>query len=161
MWDAEHEDLAVRQYRFPLRTAPADAMEEAHVEVLSGWAPTRRADVLRGVQTGLVAGLRLSADDTRRIAHLLVLGERRTPGAFLAACPAPSLVALAEGVIVAEASFGRFGGYASWDGAEPAQDPGVDDSPFAEPWHVAMENHVTYAGPMGVRNIADSFGGGH
>ena len=49
----------MRQYRFLLRTAPLDALEEAHVEVLAPMARSRRAMVLRAVQDGLVAGLRL------------------------------------------------------------------------------------------------------
>ncbi|HEV7148422.1 MAG TPA: hypothetical protein VGN48_15635 [Pedococcus sp.] len=158
MWEVDHEDLSVRQYRYLLRTAPLDAMEEAHVEVLSRLAPSRRAVVLRAVQEGLVAGLRLSPDDVRRIAHLIVLGERRSPGAFLRACPDQVLIPVAEGVIVAEASFGRFGGYAGWDGVEPPEDPGRDDSAFAEPWHVAHEVHVMYRGVTGP-STPDRFGG--
>ena len=148
----------MRQYRFLLRTAPLDAMEEAHVEVLQRMAPSRRAVVLQAVQEGLVAGLRLTIADVRRIAHLVVLGERRSPGDFLGACPQNVLIPLAEGVIVAEASFGRFGGYAAWDGAEPPTDPGIDDSPFAEPWHVARDARVYYRGPMAGPSSPDTFG---
>ncbi|QGN58779.1 hypothetical protein [Nostocoides sp. HKS02] len=158
MWAPDHEDLSVRQYRFLLRTAPLDAMEEAHVEVLERMAPSRRVVVLQAVQRGLVAGLRLTPDDVRRIAHLIVLGERRSPGDFLSACPQNVLIPLAEGVIVAEASFGRFGGYAGWDGTEPAVDPGIDDSPFAEPWHVARDMHVSYNGPIVGPSSPDTFG---
>lgn len=150
----------MRQYRFLLRTAPLDAMEEAHVEVLARLTSARRATILRAVQEGLVTGLRSSPDDVRRVAHLLVLGERRSPGAFLSTCPHSVLVDLAQEVIVAEASFGRFGGYAGWDGSEPRPRPDVDDSPFAQPWHVAVETRVSYRGLAGPSS-PDSFGGGH
>lgn len=160
MWEVEHEDLSVRQYRFLLRTAPLDALEEAHVEVLAGLTPARRATVLRAVQEGLVTGLRSNPDDVRRVAHLLVLGERRSPGGFLGACPDSVLVTLAERVILAEASFGRFGGYAGWDGSEPCPWPDVDDSPFAQPWHIAVETRVSYRGLAGPSS-PDTFAGGH
>lgn len=154
------EDQSVRQYRFLLRTMPLDALEEAHVEALGSMARSRRSIVLRAVQHGLVTGLRLGPDAVRPIAHLLTLGERRRPGDFLRACPLPVLVQLAEAVIVAEASFGRFGGYAAWDGQDPDIDPGVDDSPYAEPWHVAVDVRVSYRGIAGGPSSPDAFGPG-
>jgi hypothetical protein len=153
------EDQSVRQYRYLLRTMPLDALEEAHVEAITPMARSRRSIVLRAIQYGLVAGLRLDVDSVRPMAHLISLGERRRPGDFVAACPLPVLVQLAEAVIVAEASFGRFGGYAAWDGIDPAVEPGVDESPYAEPWHVAVENHISYWGISGGPSSPDSFGG--
>ena len=126
---AADEDQAVRQYRFLLRTAPADAVEAAHVEALQRLGGRERVAVLTGVQDGLAAGHRASPDDVAKIAHLLVTGERRAPGAFLAACEPAVLVDLATAVIDSEATFGLFGGYASWDGAEPEPE---DDSAWAD-----------------------------
>lgn len=154
------EDVVVRQYRYLLRTMPLDALEEAHVEALSQMARSRRSIVLRAVQHGLVAGLRLTPDDVRPIAHLITLGERRLPSEFLRACPLPVLLQLAEGVIVAEASFGRFGGYAAWDGVDPPVEEPLDDSPYAEPWHVAVDVHVSYRGIAGGPSSPDAFGPG-
>jgi hypothetical protein len=94
--------------------------------------------VLVAVREGLVAGQRASADDTRTVAHLLCTGERRTPGAFLLACEASALHELAAAVIVAEASFGLFGAYAAWDGAEPPPREERDDSEFSEAWHARL-----------------------
>jgi hypothetical protein len=153
------EDLVVRQYRFLLRTAPADALEEAHAEALAAMGENRRAAVLRGVQSGLVAGLRLTPADVRPLAHLITLGERRAPGAFLDACEQHALRDLADHVVLAEASFALFGGYAGWDGIEPEQAPEIDDSAFAERWHIAHETHVSYRGTFGTVSTPDSFGG--
>jgi hypothetical protein len=152
------EDVVVRQYRFLLRTAPADALEAAHVEALDAMGESGRAAVLRGVQTGLVAGLRLTPGHVRQLAHLVTLGERRAPGAFLAACEEHALRELADRVVVAEASFALFGGYAGWDGTDPEVDLGVDDSAFAEHWHVAHEVRVSYRGVFGTASSPDSFG---
>ena len=156
-WEAE--DQSVRQYRFLLRTMPLDALEAAHIEALAPLPRSRRSIVLRAVQYGLVTGLRLTPDDVVRIAHLVTVGERRRPGDFLRACPAPVLLTLAEGVIVAEASFGRFGGYAGWDGLDPEpEEGGVDDSAYAEPWHVAQAERVSYLGISGGRALPGSAG---
>lgn len=126
------EDPVVRQYRFLLRTAPVDALEAAHAESLPRLSDADRAAVLSAVQTGLVAGQRLAPDATAKIAHLVVNGEHRTPGAFLHSCSPASLQALAQAVIHSESSFGLFGGYASWDGAEPEplDDSGSRDTGF-------------------------------
>jgi hypothetical protein len=153
------EDVVVRQYRFLLRTAPEDALEAAHVEALEAMGENGRAAVLRGIQTGLVAGLRLTPEQVRALAHLIALGERRAPGAFLGACEPHVLRDLADRVVVAEASFALFSAYAGWDGTEPEVDPGVDDSAFAEHWHVAHEVHVMYRGMHGTASSPDSFGG--
>jgi hypothetical protein len=163
VWAPDREDQAVRQYRFLLRTAPLDALEEAHVEVLTPMARSRRAVVLRAVQDGLVAGLRLTADDVRPIAHLVALGERRRPGDFLRACPLTALLPLAEAVLVAEAMFGRFGGYAAWDGAEAevTEHGSWVDGGFGEHWHDALMGNVLYRNYAGGPSTPDSAMGGH
>jgi hypothetical protein len=130
------EDPVVRQYRFLLRTAPADALEAAHLEALRALEASDRLVVLSTVQTVLVAGLRLGADDVHPLAHLVTSGERRVPGALLANCPERVLRRLAGKVIHSEAAFGLFSGYAGWDGAEP--EPSPDDADMAgwdEHWH--------------------------
>ena len=117
----------VRQYRYLLRTAPADALQAAHDEALSGPAAGVRGPVLEAVRQAFIAGQRLSPDATSATARLVVVGERRSPGAFLAACEPGVLRVLAEAVVGSDAVFGLFAGYAAWDGADPAPaDPGVD-----------------------------------
>lgn len=162
MWAPDDEDQTVRQYRFLLRTAPLDALEAGHVEALTPMWRSRRSVVLRAVQEGLVAGARLDPDDVRRLAHLIVLGERRRPGDFLAACPRAVLTPLAGSVILSEAMFGRFGGYAAWDGAEPdlTEDSEWADGGFGERWHDALTSHVSYWTAIGGPSSADAAFGG-
>jgi hypothetical protein len=113
------EDPVVRQYRFLLREASPDAVEVAHTEALPLLTAEQRQAVLSAVQRGLVAGQRLRPDDSTQIAHLIVLGERRAPNAFLSSCDPRTLLALSQAVIHSEACFGLFGQYAGWDGADP------------------------------------------
>jgi hypothetical protein len=121
-----------------LRTASTDALEAAHREALTAMSHDRKQSVLHAVREGLVAGLRASPDDVRAVARLLTIGERRSPGAFLKSCDPVTLHELAQYVIMSEASFGLFGGYDVWDGAEPIQDPEADDSEFGERWHAHL-----------------------
>jgi hypothetical protein len=76
-----------------------------------------------------MAGQRLAPDDHAAIAHLMTLGERRTPGLLLSAYPAEALRSLANELIATDAVFGLFGGYAEWDGADPEPE---DDSAWAD-----------------------------
>lgn len=126
---ATDEDPVVRQYRFLLRQASPDAVEVAHTEALPRLQEEQRREILSAVQRGLVAGQRLRPHDTTQIAHLIVLGERRSPNAFLAACEPATLLALSRAVIRSEACFGLFGRYAAWDGADPEPE---DESAWAD-----------------------------
>ncbi len=155
------EDVVVRQYRYLLRTAPLDALEAAHVEALEDLDGAGCAHVLRAVQTGLVAGMRLSPGQAHELAHLISLGERRAPGTFLAALAPGVRRALADRVVLAEASFGLFGGYAGWDGAEPpVGDEGWCDGGFGERWHDALVTQVVYRNFVGGPSSPDSALGG-
>jgi hypothetical protein len=158
---AGREDVVVRQYRFLLRTAPADALEMAHVEALAQLGWRERGHVLAAVQDGLVAGMRLDRDRVRALAHLVTLGERRAPGAFLGAVDPVTLRRLADLVVVAEASFGLFGGYAAWDGTDPvAPEEPWTDSGFAERWRTPLTVRVVYLDHTGGPSTPDSFGRG-
>lgn len=125
----------VRQYRFLLWTAPHDALEAAHIEALDGAPVGCRAAVLDAIRTGFLVGWHLTPDDVTAIARIVVRGERRYPGGLLRTCQGSALRTLAEGVLTAEAPFGRLGGYASWDGSEPQILEGPTDSAWGERWH--------------------------
>jgi hypothetical protein len=120
------ENPVVRQYRFLLRRASPGAVEVGHAEALPRLQDEERRVILSAVQRGLVAGERLRPHDTSQIAHLIVLGERRSPNAFLSACEPETLLPLAQAVSRSEACFGLFGPYAAWDGADP--DPEQDSA---------------------------------
>ena len=152
----------VRQYRFLLREASPDAVEVAHTEALVRLDDEQRRAVLTAVQRGLIAGQRLHPDDTTQVAHLIVLGERRSPNAFLSSCESTTLLALSQGVIHSEACFGLFGRYAAWDGADPEPE---DESAWADAgfnpdsgrWNIARK---TGRDDSGIVSSAGGGGGG-
>src|SRR5690349_15703187 len=81
------EDPLVRQYRYLLRTAPADALEAAHAEAISLLSEPRQQSLLETLRKSLLVGDHLSAGDHAQIAHLVTNGERRSPGQLLTALP--------------------------------------------------------------------------
>ena len=160
------EDPVVRQYRFLLREASPDAVEVAHSEALPRLTDDQRRAVLRAVQVGLVAGQRLGPDDTAQLAHLVVLGERRSPHAFLSTCDPSALHALAQAVIHSEACFGLFGRYAGWDGADPEPEPegawaDAGFNPDSGRWNPARKGPKDYgSGTYGGAGAGGDGGGG-
>lgn len=107
---ATDEDPVVRQYRYLLRTVPPDTLEHMHLEALTEVAGEDRAAVLRTVQEQLVTGLHLQPDEVPALARLVVLGERRSPGALLRHCRPDVLRRLADAALASEAAFGLLTG---------------------------------------------------
>lgn len=145
------EDEVLRRYRFLLRRAAPDAVEDGHKQALSRLRDDQRRLILLAVQRGLVAGGRLQPQDTSQIAHLIVLGERRSPNAFLEACEQGTLLALAQAVSGSEACLGQFGPYVGWDGADQDtdQDPGWAEAGFnpdSGRWHPAHDGKAQESG---------------
>ena len=144
----------MRQYRFLLRQTPPDAVEAAHHEALRRLEAEQRQVVLSAIQEGLVAGQRLHPWDSAQMAHLIVLGEKRMPSAFLSACEQRTLAALAYAVVHSEACLGLFGPYADWDGADPEPE---DQSAWADAgfnpdsgrWNTARRTHLNEDGVVG------------
>lgn len=149
------EDQTVRQYRYLLRTAPADALEHAHVEALTMIGPHARQIVLNTVQAELLTGAHLKPDDVTALAHLCTSGERHRPGALTTTLPSATLHALAHEVIHSEPAFGLFGGYAAWDGSDPEPPPERDDSEYGQRWHASLQTRDGTA-----PGLNGSYGGG-
>jgi len=147
---AEDEDPVVRQYRYLLRSAPLDALEHVHLEALARLAHEDRAAVLRTVQDQLVTGSRLEPEDVPALTRLVVLGERRSPGALLGHCDPAVLRRLADLALVSEAAFGLLTGYAAWDGLDPEPAP-------EEEWQARQHRH--WGDPTQITDVQRSSGG--
>jgi hypothetical protein len=149
----------VRQYRYLLRTASADALDAAHTEAIPQLSEARRESLLQTLRSSLLVGDHLTTGDHAKIAHLVTVGGRRFPGQLPTALPPEVLQDLAARVLESEASFGLLGDTSTgMDGAEP-QPP--DDSPWAS--H-GFDPHVGQMDPRndprGGRGFAAGGGGG-
>jgi hypothetical protein len=74
------DDVAVDRYRYLLRTAPPDAVEEAHAEAFAQLTPEQRRRVLAEVGAQVPAAERATSDDPRSLARMATRAEMRNPG---------------------------------------------------------------------------------
>jgi hypothetical protein len=78
------DEQAVERYRYLLRTAPPETIEEAHAEAFSRLTPDQRRIVLRELGQTLTPAERASAaaqdDNPRNLARLATRAEVRQPG---------------------------------------------------------------------------------
>jgi hypothetical protein len=75
------DEQAVERYRYLLRTAPPEAIEQAHAEAFAQLTPEQRARVLRELAAQATEHERATAgDDPRSLARLATRAEMRQPG---------------------------------------------------------------------------------
>ena len=71
------DERALERYRYLLRTAPPDQIEEAHAEAFARLTPEQRQQVLGQLAT---TGERPQGDDPRALARAATRAEVRSPG---------------------------------------------------------------------------------
>jgi hypothetical protein len=74
------DEVAVERYRYLLRTAPPDAVEQAHAEAFARLTPEQRRRVLDELGSGLPASERAATDDPQALARMATRAEMRNPG---------------------------------------------------------------------------------
>jgi hypothetical protein len=71
---------AIERYRYLLRTAPPDAVEQAHREAFSQLTPEQRRQVLIQLGSQLPESERATSDDPQSLARMATRAEMRRPG---------------------------------------------------------------------------------
>ena len=74
------DEQAVERYRYLLRTAPPEAIEEAHAEAFAQLTPEQRRLVLESLSADLPPAERTDRDDPRSLARMATRAELRRPG---------------------------------------------------------------------------------
>ncbi len=74
------DQLAIGRYRYMLRTAPPDQIEEAHAEAFALLTPEQREQVLHELSANVPPNERASAGDPRALARMATRAEVRQPG---------------------------------------------------------------------------------
>jgi hypothetical protein len=74
------DQQAVDRYRYLLRTAPPDQIEEAHAEAFEKLTPQQRQEVLVQLAAASPSGERPRSDDPRTLARAATRAEMRRPG---------------------------------------------------------------------------------
>ena len=102
------DEQALERYRYMLRTAPPEAIEQAHAEAFAQLTPEQRAMVLRELASDLPAHERAAVDanqdDPRALARMATRAELRQPGTMERALSGPAFTGVGMG------GMGGFGG---------------------------------------------------
>jgi hypothetical protein len=151
-WEQQPPDAdeqALQRYRYMLRTAPPETIEQAHEEAFAKLAPDQRAQALRELAAetpeGERAALAGGRDDPKSLARLATRAEMRQPGTmertFGGTGRAPgmggmmggmggtilgSLAAGFVGSLVAQQFLDSMGGFGEDDASDQASDDSAD-----------------------------------
>lgn len=74
------DDAAVERYKYLLRTAPPDAIEQAHAEAFANLTPEQRRRVLSELSAEVPEAERADSDEPRALARMATRAELRKPG---------------------------------------------------------------------------------
>ena len=74
------DEQAIERYRYLLRTAPPDQVEQAHAEAFAKLTPDQRRQVLADLSAEVPEGERATSDDPRSLARMATRAEMRQPG---------------------------------------------------------------------------------
>jgi len=150
---ASADDQAIERYRYLLRTAPPEAIEQAHAEAFAQLTPEQRAQVLSQLSNELPPAERGAAGDRadpRDLARMATRAELRQPGTLerafggggmgmggmIGGSLLGSIAGMFIGTAIAHQLLGGFGGpmYGAGDpgGAEAAGDEGAGDGGDAD-----------------------------
>jgi hypothetical protein len=77
---APTEDQAVARYRYLLRTASPEQLEQIHAEAFARLSPDQRQQLLRQLGGSLPAGEQVRSDSPQDLARAATRGEVRQPG---------------------------------------------------------------------------------
>lgn len=78
--DRDPDQVAVERYRYMLRTAPPETVEQAHAEAFEKLTPEQRREVLTEVGNTVPESERATSDDPRSLARMATRAEMRQPG---------------------------------------------------------------------------------
>src|SRR5262247_4565165 len=80
------DEQAIARYRYMLRTAPPETIEQAHAEAFAQLTPEQRRLVLQKIAEGMPASERALAEqsgaDPQALARMATRAEIRQPGAM-------------------------------------------------------------------------------
>src|SRR6188472_2698693 len=74
------DEVAIERYRYMLRTAPPEQVEQAHAEAFEKLSPQQRQQVLAELSAAVPASERAQSDDPRSLARMATRAEMRQPG---------------------------------------------------------------------------------
>jgi hypothetical protein len=114
------DEQALERYRYLVRTAPPDAIEQAHEEAFAKLTPEQRQQALRDLSAAVPEHERTGGDDPRSLARMATRAETSRPGTverafgggggMLGGSLLGSFAAAFAGTLVAQSLFSELGG---------------------------------------------------
>jgi hypothetical protein len=89
--DAQADQAAIARYRYMLKTAPPERIEQAHAEAFAKLSPDQRRQVLAGLSEEVPPAERATSDDPRSLARMATRAEMRSPGTLERSFSRPSM----------------------------------------------------------------------
>ncbi|WP_411722311.1 hypothetical protein [Mycetocola sp.] len=131
------DEIAVERYRYLLRTAPPEAIEQAHEEAFSRLTPEQRRLLFQQLSADAAPGDAPRGDDPHSLAQSATRSELRQPGTMERTMAGPSfgsmvgssLLGTVAGYFIATSLMGAFmpdmsGGEAGSEGGEAGSEGG-------------------------------------
>ena len=131
------DDIEIERYRYLLRTAPPETIEQVHAEAFAKLTPEQRQRVFQELSTNAPAGEAPTSDDPQALAQSATRSELRQPGTMERSFAGPSfgsmlgasLLGTVAGYVVASALVSAFmpmDGGANEAGGDSGSDAGAD-----------------------------------
>ena len=100
------DEIAIERYRYLLRTAPPEKIEEVHAEAFGKLTPEQRQKVYEELSANAPAGEAPSGDDPQSLAKAATRAELRQPGTLERSFQGPSF-----GSMIGASLLGTVAGY--------------------------------------------------
>lgn len=126
------DEAAVERYRYMLRTAPPETVEQAHAEAFAKLTPEQRQKVLADLADEVPPAERATSSDPQALARMATRAEMRNPGTLersFGGGRGPGMGGMIAGTLLAGVA-GAFIGTAI--AGALFDDPGLDDDLAAE-----------------------------
>jgi len=129
------DEQALARYRYMLKTAPPETIEQAHAEAFARLTPEQRRQVLQAMRDDVPAAERAMAEQggatPQALARMATRAEIRQPGTLGSVMAGSLLSSIAGAVIgsmIARQFFADPAAGAAQEVAEPSQDTDVGDT---------------------------------
>ncbi len=140
------DQVAVDRYRYLLRTAPPDQVEQAHAEAFARLTPAQRRQVLTELGEQVPASERATSDAPQDLARMATRAEMRQPGTLertfagrgqgapgFGAMVGSSLLGTIAGVVIGSAVANALFGPAFADPTQPVAEDAAAEQGAADP----------------------------
>lgn len=125
------DERAVKRYRYLLRTAPPETIEQVHAEAFARLSDEQRAMIYEEISRGQGTGERPLSSEPATLARAATRAEMRQPGSLERAMTAPAvgstvgstLLGTVAGYVVGSALVSAF---LPWDAGYRSADAGTD-----------------------------------